>query len=221
MRLVVLMVMTSVMTGCSWLVHDRTNDYLKAEIQPNISVPKDVANVRLTPRLSIPDVAGNESLPKEFKVPRPEKLIVEDVADDVLLASDNNEAISAELVRDGNGTPILRLNVSFARAWSDVGEAIKRLDIKITDLNRSVGTYYIEIIDTAVIVEPGFWAGLFGGKSEATKKPLELKVNRARSGVYVAVHVDQDTLAEDSDAKSLLLKLQEKLEDSATDQDAD
>lgn len=222
MRLAVLIILTSIMTGCSWLVHDRTNDYLKSEVQPNIKVPQEVASVKLTPMLSIPDIAKKQALPDEFEVPRLAKLIVEqDVEDDIALASLNSEALLVELVKDGNGSPILRLSVGFARAWSELGEAIKRLDIKITDLNRSVGTYYIEVLDRSTVVTPGFWASLFGSEPEAIKKPLELKVNRARSGVYVAVHIDQDNLADDLEARALLLKLQKKLEDSDAEQDQD
>jgi outer membrane protein assembly factor BamC len=219
MRLVVLAVMAYAITGCSWLVHDRSNDYLKAEIQPNIVVPKNVALINLTPRLAIPDVKATP-LPEEFTVPRPGKLLIEnDTSDSENLASQNTGKLETELVKDGNGTPILRLNVPFARAWSEIGEAVKRAEITIVDLNRSVGTYFIEITDTFSDSEPvGFWAGLFGSEPEAIKKSLEIKVNRARSGVYVAVHIDQDNLAEDADAKALLLTLQEKLQ--APDEDS-
>ena len=214
MRLVVLMVMANVVTGCSWLVHDRTNDYLKSEIQPNIVVPKDVALVTLTPRLAIPDVKPVE-LPEEFEVPRPAKVAVADEPEQELsLASLNSKTLETELVKDGNGTPILRLNVAFARAWSEIGDALKVAEISISDLNRSVGTYYIEVADSEAVQEPGFWASLFGSEAEVIKKPLQIKVNRARSGVYVAVHVDQDNLAEDEEAKSLLSNLQKTLQES-------
>lgn len=217
MRLVVLMVMAYAISGCSWLVHDRTNDYLKAEIHPNIVVPKDVALIKLTPRLAIPDV-DQKPLPEEFEVPRPEKIkVLVDAKDDSLLASKTTQNVIAELVKDGNGTPILRLNVSFAQAWSELAETIKLSDIPITDLNRSVGTYYVEVVDGDEVVEPGFWGSLFGAESEPVKKALQLKVNRARSGVYVAVHIDQDNLAEDDEAKALLSKLQQTLQESQKD----
>jgi outer membrane protein assembly factor BamC len=214
MRLVVLIVLVNLMTGCSWLVHDRTNDYLKSEIQGNISVPKDVARVTLTPRLAIPDVKV-VALPEEFIVPRPASMLIEAKEEDtVSLASLSSKDLEAELVKDGNGTPILRLNVAFARAWSEIGSALKVSEVSVTDLNRSVGTYYIEVIDTEVVSEVGFWAGLFGSEPEVVQKPLQLKVNRARSGVYVAVHIDQDNLAEDEDAKALLSRLQGTLLES-------
>lgn len=217
MRLVILMVMAYAISGCSWLVHDRTNDYLKAEIHPNIVVPKDVALVKLTPRLAIPDV-DQKPLPEEFEVPRPEKIkVLADAKDDSVLASKATKNVTAELLKDGNGTPILRLNVNFAQAWSELAETIKLSNISITDLNRSVGTYYVEVVDSNEFVEPGFWGSLFGVESEPVKKALQLKVNRARSGVYVAVHIDQDNLAEDDEARALLSKLQATLQESQKD----
>jgi outer membrane protein assembly factor BamC len=218
MRLVVLSVMAYAVTGCSWLIHDRTNDYLEIEIQPSIVVPAEVAPVQLTPRLAIPDVQP-KVLPEEFIVPRPKALVLEGNKENAQpLASENAANLEVELVKDGNGSPILRLNVEYARAWSEIGEALKQAEINIVDLNRSAGTYYIEVVDTLAKAEPvGFWAGLFGSKSESVKKTLEVKVNRARSGVYVAIHIDQQNLADDADAKALLLSLQKHLQEPDKD----
>lgn len=218
MRLVVLTVMAYAVTGCSWLIHDRTNDYLEIEIQPNIVVPAEVASIQLTPRLAIPDVQP-KVLPEEFVVPRPKALVLEgNKESDLPLASENAADLEVELVKDGNGSPILRLNVEYARAWSEIGEALKQAEINIVDLNRSAGTYYIEVADTLAKAEPvGFWSGLFGSKPESVKKALEVKVNRARSGVYVAIHIDQENLADDADAKALLLRLQKHLQEPDKD----
>jgi outer membrane protein assembly factor BamC len=218
MRLVALTVMAYAITGCSWLIHDRSNDYLEIEIQPNIVVPTDVALVTLSPRLAIPDVKA-KILPEKFVVPRPKALVLDgNEQSDQPLASENVVELEVELVKDGNGSTILRLNVAYARAWSEIGEALKQTDTTVVDLNRSIGTYYIEVVDTSAEVETvGFWSGLFGAELEIVKKPLEIKVNRARSGVYVAIHIDQENLASDADAKPLLLSLQKKLEESEQD----
>lgn len=211
MRLAVLMVSLLAMTGCSWLFHDRTNDYLQSEIHEPIKVPKDVALISLKPQLPIPNVDSKEPLPAEFILPRPDKLEVAEDQPEVSLAEVSNKELEAELVKDGNGTPILRLNVRFARAWSELGEAIKKAKINITDLNRSIGTYYIEIEDTDAVVEQGFWASLFGSEPEKVMLSYQVKLNQARSGVYVAVHLDQDNLAEDDAAKSLLNTIKEQI----------
>ena len=211
MRLAVLLMSMLFMTGCSWLFHDRTNDYLQSETQEPINVPKDVALLSLKPQLPIPSVVNKEPLPADFVLPRPDRLEIAEDQQEVSLAEVSNKTLETELVKDGNGTPILRLNVQFARAWSELGEAIKKAKINITDLNRSIGTYYIEVEDTDAVIEQGFWSSLFGSEPEKVMLSYQIKLNQARSGVYVAVHVDQDNLAEDNAAKSLLTTIQDQI----------
>ena len=210
MRLVGLLVSLSLMSGCSWLFYDHDNDYLQSEIQENIKVPKRVASVAFKPQFPIPK-AKKAELPEEFVLPRPRPLVGLEEEEGTQLTEVQNQELEATLLKDGNGTPILRLNVAFARAWSAVGEALKVADIHMSDLNRSVGTYYIELNKESAEVEQGFWAGLFGSEPEIEKIALQVKVNRARSGVYIAVHEDQDNLAEDEQAQDLLTRIKEHL----------
>lgn len=210
MRLIGLFVLMLSMSGCSWLFYDHDNDYLQSEIQQNITVPKSVAQISLKPQLSIP-AAKTTQLPEEFALPRPQKLVLLEDQESTKLTDLQDKELEANLLKDGNGTPILRLNVSFARAWAAVGGSLKSANIDISDLNRSIGTYYIELTEEGVEVEPGFWGSLFGSKPEIEKLPLQVKVNRARSGVYIAVHKDQDNLAEDQQAHDLLSRIKAKL----------
>ncbi len=211
MRLGLLFVLCLGLNGCSWLFYDRENDYLASEIQPVINVPKEVAQVTLKPQLPIPDVKGTLQT-EEFVLPRPKPLdMPEDQEPSTSLSQMSQVDLETNLLKDGNGTPILRLNIDFARAWSELGEALKKADIAIVDLNRSIGTYYIELTKPGNPDDVGFWSGLFGGEPEPIIVPLQVKLNQARSGVYVAIHVDADNLAEDEQAQSLLETIQEKL----------
>lgn len=211
MRLGLLFVLCLGLNGCSWLFYDRENDYLASEIQPVINVPKEVAQVTLKPQLPIPDVKGTLQT-EEFVLPRPKPLdMPEDQEPSTSLSQMSQVDLETNLLKDGNGTPILRLNIDFARAWSELGEALKKADIAIVDLNRSIGTYYIELTKPGNPDNVGFWSGLFGGEPEPIIVPLQVKLNQARSGVYVAIHVDADNLAEDEQAQSLLETIQEKL----------
>lgn len=212
MRLGVLLALFLALNGCSWLFHDRSNDYLSSEIQPSIQVPSDVAKVTLTPQLPIPDVKGKVEA-EEFVLPRPKPLVLADQGEptSASLAELSQVKLETNLLKDGNGTPILRLNIEFARAWSELGEALKKADIHIVDLNRSIGTYYIELVKPGNPDDVGFWAGLFGGEPEPIKIPLQVKLNQARTGVYVAIHKDAENLAEDEQAQSLLENIQDKL----------
>lgn len=212
MRNALMVLMLLPMTGCSWLFHDRSNDYLQAEQQPVINVPSEVANVDLEPQLPIPDIENQKTLPNDFQVPRPTPLeLKDDEESQASLKQVASVEIRTELVEDGNGTPILRLNIEFARAWSELGEAIKQTDMQITDLNRSIGTYYVDVKNPEKTEEPGFWAGLFGADPEILTESFEIKLNRARSGVYIAIHQSQDELADEASARGLLKRIQEKL----------
>jgi len=199
--------------GCSWLFHDRSNDYLQAEQKPVITVPDDVASVSLQPRLPIPDVQSKSVAEGEFELPRPKPLEIQaSETESASLKEVQAENLATELVRDGNGTPVLRLNIEFARAWSELGEALRKADIVITDLNRSIGTYYITIEKPDETIEPGFWAGLFGAEPEVATEALEVKLNRARSGVYIAIHESQDSLADEQTAQQLLKQIQDNVQ---------
>ncbi|MFY0702086.1 MAG: outer membrane protein assembly factor BamC [Bermanella sp.] len=213
MRLGVLLVSFLALNGCSWLFHDRSNDYLNSKIQPNIQVPNDVAEVSLRPQLPIPEVKNELSVDGEFVLPRPTPLVLADNEEPTSASLSELSQVSLEtnLLKDGNGTPILRLNIEFARAWSELGEALKKADINITDLNRSIGTYYIELIKPGNPEDVGFWSGLFGGEPEPIKVPLQVKLNQARTGVYIAIHEDAENLAEDAQAQSLLEQIQDNL----------
>lgn len=211
MRLVLLGCVLLVLSGCSWLVNDHDNDYLKSDVQPNIVIPKDIAAIELKPQFPIPEVAAGP-LPKAFVLPRPRPLVVAQEVESASLVDDQSIKLETNLLKDGNGTPILRLNVEFPRAWAQLGEALNKADIAISDLNRSIGTYYVELPDdNAEKVEQGFWASLFGSEPEVVMLALQVKLNRARSGVYIAIHQDLDNLAEDKLAEALLARIQKNL----------
>jgi len=211
MKIVLALVAVSLLSGCSWLFHDRTNDYLQAKEQPVIEVPKEVALVALKPQMVIPSVKNQEALPEAFELPRPGKLEIVEEDESASLVEVSNQPLVSELEKDGNGTPILRLNVKFPRAWAAIGESIKQTDIDVSDLNRSIGTYYIQVEDKEAVVEQGFWASLFGSEPEKVMVDYLIKVNRARSGVYVSIQKDAETLADESIANLLLGQIQENL----------
>lgn len=209
MRLAGLAIFSVLMTGCSWLFHDHAEDYLVAKEHPVMKVPAEHGDLEFQPQLIIPKVDQAFTAKEEFVVPRPERLVVEEQEESTSLAKVKSTKLEPQLLKDGNGTPILRMGVAFPRAWSALGEALKKADIKISDLNRSIGTYYIEILQP-VEEDEGFWDFLFG-EDEPEVRTLEVKLNRARSGVYVAIHTDADTLADEKEANELLKKISDNL----------
>lgn len=62
-----------------------------------------------------------------------------------LLGSAYDAPRQARLETDGSGNLVLHLSTDFNRAWSSVGRALQRVDLRVDDLNRSTGLYYINL----------------------------------------------------------------------------
>lgn len=99
------------------------------------------------------------------------------------------------MTRDGNGYPVLMMQMDLNRAWIEVGSAIKKAKLEQSDLNLSLGIYYIEV------------------DVEGEDDPLvfEIKLISAENGVQVAVQVDDDTLAPIDVSDKLLSAISKKL----------
>jgi len=87
-----------------------------------------------------------------------------------LLAERDFDAPSlARIADDASGNPILTLGTDYDRAWSSVGRALEVVDIKVDDLNRTTGVYYIDLSKPAseqTREEPGFFDWITGGPDE-------------------------------------------------------
>lgn len=63
-----------------------------------------------------------------------------------LLAERDFDAPSrARLSDDTSGNPLLTLGTDYDRAWSSVGRALEVSDIRVADLDRTTGVYYIDL----------------------------------------------------------------------------
>lgn len=205
----------SQLAACSWLFDDRTEDYRKAEEAEPLKLPKRVDPEDFKEALVIPEGSNSQKLStkaEEYVAPRPDPLIVEEDDSGPSLKDFKDNELQVNLVVDGSGTPTLRLNVDFARAWTEVGQALQKAEYKVDDFNRSIGTYYLEIPLTQegeTKEEESCWFGCDDEEFDPTA--FELKLNRARTGVFVALHKDADTLAEPDLAKKVLSDVEKRL----------
>lgn len=127
---------------------------------------------------------------------------------------------SADLSKDGSGNPVLTVDSDFDRAWVSVGRALDRADIRVDDLNRSLGVYYVNIAEGAKKKDeekPGFFSRLFGG-GEKTKEEEDAKAQRyqvrltsVNNTVQITVDKDINTSAPADVAQGVLEKLQESM----------
>ena len=99
------------------------------------------------------------------------------------------------MTRDGNDFPVLMMQMDLNRAWIEVGAAIKKAQLSQSDLNLSLGIYYISV------------------DVEGEDEPLiyEVKLISAENGVQVAVQIDDDTVAPVEVSDKLLSAISEKL----------
>ncbi|MCY1404516.1 Outer membrane protein assembly factor BamC [compost metagenome] len=112
------------------------------------------------------------------------------------------------------------MDSDFDRAWVSVGRALDSADIRVDDLNRSLGVYYVNIAEGAKKPEedkPGFLSRMFGGgekskeEEEASAKRYQVRLTSVANTVQITVDKDINTSAPADVAQSVLEKLQESM----------
>lgn len=204
------------LSGCSWMFgdtfRDRAMDYLDAEEQAPTRTEPDTRLVTSDAH-AIPVLPVTPEKPSTYETPQPQPYIAdEDETDSVASLSEyRSEALNPRLDKDGAGTLILRIDGGFASAWAAVTEALSKSALKLTDLNRSTGTYYLEMQTRNETEELGWWDRFWGNDSVVTETYL-LKMSRARQGVYLSLLTDADNLAGESLTADVLNEIKAQLE---------
>ena len=219
-------------SGCGWLwgekgyFRDRGSDYLSSRETAPMQLPPDVQMRRLQPLLPVPANVATGNTKGEFEVPRPQALQGAARGSDTeqggsvsLLANRSFDAPErVSLGTDGSGNPRLTLATDFDRAWSSVGRALQEADVRVEDMNRSLGLYYINLAEHSEgpNKEPGFFSRMLGGKPDA--KELEARAERYQvrlttvgDGVQVSVEKNLDTVAPAEVAHRVLGLIQDHL----------
>lgn len=119
---------------------------------------------------------------------------------------DVDQPLRVSLIRDGNGYPLLTLEQGFAHSWEIVGAALKRLGVRVEDLNRTLGIYYVRKPE-----EEGQPAGV-------SPLLLELRLAPSEQGTHLTVQLDDETLAPIEISEKLLGRLFELLNQDNTRQ---
>ncbi|MCY0963621.1 outer membrane protein assembly factor BamC [Parathalassolituus penaei] len=209
-------VLVVALSGCSGYLgerfHDRADDYLiTKDIEPTLDVGgAPVGGQDLYP---IPQLPTTPAVPTAFEVPKPDPLVGgNDVEEDSQsLTAYQSQALNPRLETDGSGSLVLRMDGNFAQAWSAVSDALTKTPLKVTDLNRSVGTWYMELSERESEEDIGWWGRLWGSKPELVTGTYLLKMNRSRTGVYVSLLKEDDKLAGAELTESVLRVLNKQL----------
>ncbi len=136
-----------------------------------------------------------------------------------LLAERDFDAPSrVNLTEDGSGNPVLQLDSDFDRAWSSVGRALQAADVRVDDLDRSLGVYYVNLSERANDPDekPGFFSRLFGGapdkeEIEARAERYQVRLTRVGNAIQVTLDKSIDTVAPADVARRVLGLLKDNL----------
>lgn len=182
---------------------DRGFDYLLAKPVSPLVYPEGLRPIPAQELYPIEEVeqrrawvAGKKK--QKLDIPRPPQLIKPDEMPDEAAVPDADKKIlsAARVVHgsDGNGYPVLMLDMAFSWAWQAVGDALKTIDgIKVEDLDRERAIYYVAI----------------KGKRSSAGEPYQLKLNYTSNGIQVALQINENTLADTGLAAPLMKSLRE------------
>ena len=136
----------------------------------------------------------------------------------LLAARDYDAPNRVSLSQDGNGNPVLSLGADFDRAWSGVGRSLEMADVRIDDINRSLGVYYINLAERAQKPDeqPGFFGKVFGSgpskeEIDARAERFQVRLTAVGESVQVTVEKDLNTNAPADVARKVLDLIQENL----------
>ena len=203
------------LSGCSWMFGDtfdnRALDYLEAQESPATQVPADIT-LNTYDRYPVPDVNGSQDLADEFTIPVPDPIVIDETdTGSTSLSEYQSYDLNPRIEKDGAGTEVLRLDTEFAISWAKVADAVAGTDLKMTDLNRSLGIYFLELPNPdAANDDRSWWAKLWSDPVEPTLT-YELKMVNAGEGVYVSLLQDAETLADTVTTRSVLTQVRDQL----------
>lgn len=227
MRLILIVSLLTSISGCSLfssVFDDKAADYLNFEEHPRMKMVEGqpallIQDVYVVPKsdeaTEVSESAIRLDEDGEFIVPQPMALVIENEQSSTLLSEMNNTDLNPRLERDGAGTQVLRLDGQFALAWTVVANELVESDYQLTDLNRSIGTYYLKIFDpTAEPTDRTFWQWLTGSEELGADVDYLLKMNRSRLGVYLSLQKDTETLADDALSQRLMMDLKTAIDEA-------
>jgi len=122
-----------------------------------------------------------------------------------LLAHDIGGVSKVALVSEPDTAPYLKLDLSFARAWSSVSKALRGADVIVADLDRSEGAFYLDYGHEEESTN-WFW-GLFSSEEVRPEYNFVLKLEKNGGGYLLKVSKAQGyiTLVEGMEILNLLL----------------
>lgn len=202
-RIALLAVASFLLAGCGQhgIFRDRGFDYLRAEPGKPLAYPDGLAPIPAQELYPVPGVEQRSvyvpgKKPKIEIPPPPQVISLDDTAGTPAAAGTGRVVPESGVVltRDGNGYPVLMLDLDFDWAWQEVGDTLKGMSsVKVDDLDRGRGIYYVVV----------------GGKRNSAGEPWQLKLNYTANGIQVALQVDENAMAPGDLSSPLMKQLKE------------
>ena len=127
-----------------------------------------------------------------------------------MIALDIASREKAVVERDDEGYPLLRLNVDFERAWAVVGQALQRAPVSVKDLERSTGSFQVEIDPRELGGDrPGFFSRFIPGRGGGRTQSFDVRIVSAGDSQVVQVFEPGGDPAPQDLSQQLLVMLRE------------
>ncbi len=120
-----------------------------------------------------------------------------------VLSHDSQSLPKYTMTWDGNGFPVLVMNQDFNHAWLDVGKALADSKLPVTDLDRSLGVYFL---DANKLKAAGYEVEV------DLEKDVQVRLASSESGIQVSVQLDDETVVSKELSSAILNRLRENLE---------
>lgn len=108
--------------------------------------------------------------------------------------------------------PYLKLDLAYERAWAAVGQALNAAKVKLVDLDRNQGEYFVHYVPGQENSEPGWFDWLTGGNDEGVLSDQYNFRIRLLKEATSGVRVEAEPVGEHPDAQDNLLLLNRILE---------
>ncbi len=208
---------------------DDGDDEVSVRLRIEPGVQRNTSEIFLLSNVRREGSTATPAWPERAVVPALDTALLEQLLDNLDSSAARGSSVSlladrrfdapnrVSLGSDGSGNPQLTLATDFDRAWSAVGRALQDADIRVDDLNRSLGIYYINLAEGARQADdkPGFFARLLGSRDrdavEARAERYQLRLTPVGSSVQVSLEKDSETVAPSDIARRILGLLQERL----------
>ncbi|MGY6214912.1 outer membrane protein assembly factor BamC [Methylolobus aquaticus] len=213
-----------VLSGCSVLgslFPDKQRQYQYTTEIPALEVPPDLSMSTMTGakinRGAGPAAARDTAAPAEGE---------DESTSKAAAAGGQSEPKVPTLAQNTEDVPLIELASPFAQAWNDVGRALGRLKVEVSDQNRSEGVYYVFYGGpTKAYEDRGMWGDIgdlfSGGGPKAMEFRLKLEEHKTKKGASTDVFMfdDEGRPVTGGQALELLKKLHAQLTEFAKSDD--